>query len=66
MQVDVPFLLMGNFNEVLRPEQRKGGTNMTNNISDFKEWVNTMEFIDMPLLGRKFTWLRGQACSRLD
>ena len=66
MQVDVTFLLMGNLNEVLRPKERKGGTSMTNNVSDFKEWVNTMEFINMPLLRRKFTWLRGQACSRLD
>ena len=25
-----------------------------------------MEVIDLPLIGRKYTWIRGKSCSRLD
>lgn len=35
---------------------------------DFNQFIDDMHLIDLPLLGRKFTWVRsnGYALSRLD
>ena len=35
-------------------------------IEDFIQWVQSMGLVDLPLIGRKYTWLRGRSHSRLD
>lgn len=35
-------------------------------MEEFEEWINKMGLIELPLLGRKFTWRRGNSCSNLD
>lgn len=32
----------------------------------FREWVQEMNLIDLPLMGRKFTWARNGLASRID
>lgn len=41
---------------------------MSQEIIEFRNWVNELELVDPPLLGKKFTWYRadGSAMSRLD
>lgn len=57
---------MGDFNEVLSPEERKGHSHVTASIEAFRNWVNDMEVLDLPLLGRKYTWYRSNQVSWLD
>ncbi|XP_016178005.1 uncharacterized protein LOC107620343 [Arachis ipaensis] len=62
----VPFCFMGDFNEILHLEERKGATSIPASAEDFKEWVQDLQLVDLPLTDRKFTWFRGQSCSRID
>ena len=57
---------MGDFNEVLALEERKGGSVFTRRIKDFYEWIQQMDVLDLPLIARKYTWIKGNSCSRLD
>lgn len=51
---------MGDFNAVSNRSKRKGfgNYNGTQEIREFRNFINEMELIDPPLLGRKFTWYR--------
>ncbi|XP_016207248.1 uncharacterized protein LOC107647708 [Arachis ipaensis] len=62
----VPFCFMGDFNEILQLEERKGATSLPASVEDFKDWVQDLQLVDLPLTDRKFTWFRGQSCSRID
>ncbi|XP_016173772.1 uncharacterized protein LOC107616310 [Arachis ipaensis] len=62
----VPFCCLGDFNEILRLEERKGVTSLSASAEDFKVWINDMELTDLALNDRKYTWFRGQSCSRID
>ena len=62
----VPMIVMGDFNEIRCPEERRGCLTMSRSMSNFDEWINNLGLIDMPIIGRKFTWRRGRSCSRLD
>ncbi|XP_016195296.1 uncharacterized protein LOC107636291 [Arachis ipaensis] len=62
----VPFCFMGDFNEILHLEERKGATSIPASAEDFKEWVQDLQLVDLPLTDRKFTWFRGSSCSRID
>nr|XP_025670270.1 uncharacterized protein LOC112770062 [Arachis hypogaea] len=57
---------MGDFNEILRLEERKGAVSLPASAEDFKEWVQDLQLVDLPLTDRKFTWFRGQSYSRVD
>lgn len=35
-------------------------------MEDFRNRVNDMELVDLPLLGRKITWYRNNQASRID
>nr|XP_029151633.1 uncharacterized protein LOC112779046 [Arachis hypogaea] len=54
----VPFCFMGDFNEVLQLEERKGAVSLPASAEDFKEWVQDLQLVDLPLSDRKFTWFR--------
>ncbi|XP_016185650.1 uncharacterized protein LOC107627319 [Arachis ipaensis] len=62
----VPFCYLGDFNKILHLEERKGATTLSASAEDFRTWINDMELIDLPLNDRKYTWFRGQSCSRID
>ncbi|XP_016168381.1 uncharacterized protein LOC107610918 [Arachis ipaensis] len=62
----VSFCFMGDFNEILRLEERKGVVSLPASAEDFKEWVQDLQLVDLPLTDRKFTWVRGQSCNRID
>ncbi|XP_016185315.1 uncharacterized protein LOC107626946 [Arachis ipaensis] len=62
----VPFCFMGDFNEILRLEERKGAVSLPTTAEDFKGWVQDSQLVDLPLTDRQFTWIRGRSCSRID
>lgn len=48
----------GDFNEVGRQSERKSVSNQINReeMNEFNEFIQSMELVDEPLLGKKFTW----------
>ena len=61
----VPYLFMGDFNEVLRVEDRKSCFVVPRCMEDFASWVDELNLIDLPLGGQKYTWERGRSRSRI-
>lgn len=64
------WILAGDFNAVLRGNERKGCSSQEHRveIDEFQSFVKDMELVDLPLLGRRYTWFKsnGSAMSRLD
>lgn len=49
--------------------EKRGGTITSSNMERFFDFIKPNEFIDLPLLGAKFTWLNKRkrvAMSRID
>lgn len=61
-----PLLVMGDFNEVINQEEHKRGRVLSQNIRDFIDWVQNMSLLELPLMGRKYTWSRNSSSSRID
>ena len=66
LELEYPLLLMGDFNEVRKPDERKGCISFNNSMIEFDSWINEMGLVEVPLIGRKFTWRRGASSSRID
>ncbi|XP_016168733.1 uncharacterized protein LOC107611302 [Arachis ipaensis] len=47
-------------------QERKGTTSLSVAAVEFKLWIEDMELVDLVLSDRRFTWFRGQSCSRID
>ncbi|WJX93090.1 hypothetical protein P8452_74658 [Trifolium repens] len=65
--------VVGDFNAVSSLEERVGVNVMearvvTTEIIEFRKFVEELELLDLPILGRKFTWYQasGRAMSRID
>ncbi|OVA06545.1 Ribonuclease H domain [Macleaya cordata] len=60
-QLNKPWLLIGDFNAVLRIDEKKGGLlPKANAMSDFWECVNTCNLIESQSTGIKYTWCNNQ------
>lgn len=59
-------IIMGNFNEILSVEESRGQTRETHGMRKFKEWIECLHLVDLPLNGRRYTWRRGNSRSKLD
>ncbi|XP_015949828.1 uncharacterized protein LOC107474701 [Arachis duranensis] len=62
----VPCCFMGDFNEIVHIEERKGNVNLSISAEEFKNWIQDMHLVDLPLNDRKFTWFIGRSCSQID
>lgn len=65
----LPWCMGGDFNEIASVSERKGCQRMERGMREFLEFHNSMELIDIPMIGRKFTWTNYQdhaILSRLD
>ncbi|QHO24314.1 uncharacterized protein DS421_12g371150 [Arachis hypogaea] len=62
----VPFCFMGDFNEIVHVEERLGAASMPQSATEFNSWIQEMELRDLALIDHRFTWFRGQSCSRID
>jgi hypothetical protein len=65
--------ILGDFNAVLNRGERKGQNHLdvvssSIEMVEFGEFVSDMELVDLPLLGRRFTWYHpnGSTMSRID
>ncbi|GKV45963.1 hypothetical protein SLEP1_g52987 [Rubroshorea leprosula] len=55
--------LVGDFNTVKNVEEKVGSQAVTTEMRDFNNFIMEAELIDIPLVGRKFTWY--QPCGKL-
>ncbi|XP_016199813.1 uncharacterized protein LOC107640826 [Arachis ipaensis] len=62
----VPCCYMGDFNEIVHVEERQCTTVLPRSAEEFKDWIQDMHLVDLPLTDHKFTWFRGRSCSRID
>ncbi|KAG7599606.1 Endonuclease/exonuclease/phosphatase superfamily [Arabidopsis suecica] len=59
--VDGPLIIGGDFNTIIRVDERTGGSGRLSTDSlAFGEWCNNLSLIDMGFRGNKFTWRRGK------
>ncbi|MCH83902.1 cysteine-rich receptor-like protein kinase, partial [Trifolium medium] len=63
--------VMGDFNAVREPNDRRGVNGVLSSnmeMRDFGGFIEDLELVDLPLLGRRFTWYHanGIAMSRID
>jgi len=56
---------MGDFNEVLSPDERRGGSVITQGMRELQHLVQDLQLVDMQI-DQKFTWIRKNAASRID
>ncbi|GAU32090.1 hypothetical protein TSUD_152950 [Trifolium subterraneum] len=65
------FCILGDFNSVRGVEERKGvsgGVEISEDTRIFNVFLDNIGLVDLPLMGRKFTWVRpnGRCMNRLD
>lgn len=59
--IDGPFIIGGDFNTILRLDERTGGNGRLSPDSlGFGQWINELSLIDMGFKGGNFTWRRGK------
>ncbi|XP_028091455.1 uncharacterized protein LOC114291784 [Camellia sinensis] len=64
-----PWCIGGDFNEVEIVVERKGCIRRDGGMNEFNDFVNTLELVDVPMIGRKYKWCNSQErekWSRLD
>ncbi|XP_021829150.1 uncharacterized protein LOC110769479 [Prunus avium] len=62
---NMPWLLAGDFNEMLQLEVKLGGGPLRR-IKGFKSWFDANDLIDLGFTGQKFTWSNNRVFERLD
>ncbi|GLT59702.1 hypothetical protein SLA2020_325070 [Shorea laevis] len=60
--------IAGDFNAIRNSQERKGDTSVRRELREFNDFIETTGLVDLPMIGRKFTWYQpnGQSMSRLD
>lgn len=53
---DGPWILLGDFNLILEEEDKNNGRINRWNLARFRETVTSLELMDIPLHGRRYTW----------
>ncbi|XP_026442631.1 uncharacterized protein LOC113342246 [Papaver somniferum] len=60
----MPWLVMGDFNCILRLDEKKGGLDpRTSAINEFSDWLDDNNLFEADSLGTKFTWTNSQSGS---
>ncbi|XP_074315526.1 uncharacterized protein LOC141651724 [Silene latifolia] len=70
-QIHSPWIICGDFNTVLAPSERLGGSTTEEEMEDFQNCLDVCHMVDMPATGSLFTWNNKQEAatrvfSRLD
>jgi len=63
--------VLGDFNSIRDPTERFGTCeriSRDNSIKEFNDWIDDLKVLEIPCLGRQFTWFKpnGASRSRLD
>ncbi|KAM0880448.1 hypothetical protein ACQ4PT_033570 [Festuca glaucescens] len=67
IEFDLPWLIMGDFNEVLYAHEKEGGnTRPLGMMQKFRECLSDCGLEDLGYIGDIFTWRRGEIRERLD
>ncbi|XP_028110763.1 uncharacterized protein LOC114309252 [Camellia sinensis] len=64
-----PWCLVGDFNEIRNLGERRGCSRRDRGMKEFNLFIENMELLDLPMLGRQFTWCNsneGERWSRID
>ncbi|KAL7250145.1 hypothetical protein ACSBR1_012198 [Camellia fascicularis] len=61
-----PWCLDGDFNEITSIVERKGCLRRSRDMSEFGNFINKMELLDIPMMGGQYTWGNSQSWSRID
>ncbi|KZV47116.1 hypothetical protein F511_21072 [Dorcoceras hygrometricum] len=65
--LDLPWLLIGDFNNVVSPDEKIGGLAVTNHeLRDITDCISHLELVDTQHVGCYFTWTNNVVCSKLD
>lgn len=65
--ISEPWVLLGDFNNVLSQEDKKGGLEVKNyETRDFVDCVGHLDLTDMRSLGCFYTWMSPTVCNKLD
>ncbi|XP_026399711.1 uncharacterized protein LOC113295594 [Papaver somniferum] len=60
-----PWLVIGDFNCILRLNEKKGGLEIRSSVIDeFSDWMDDNDFFESDSLGSKFTWCNRQSGTR--
>lgn len=54
-----PFLIAGDFNEIIFHEDMRGQDRVISSMRMFKRWIDQISLIEVTLEGGKFTWCMG-------
>uniref|UniRef100_A0A6V7QQE7 Reverse transcriptase domain-containing protein n=1 Tax=Ananas comosus var. bracteatus TaxID=296719 RepID=A0A6V7QQE7_ANACO len=60
------WVVLGDFNVLLSVQDKNGPTVNINNILRFREVVQEMGLVDLPILNRSFTWSNGRGVPTLE
>ena len=66
MPDEVDWLLHGDFNLLRRPSDRNKSGGDVNEMFSFSEAISALGVVELPLLGRKFTWSNKQLSPLLE
>ncbi|XP_028107298.1 uncharacterized protein LOC114306285 [Camellia sinensis] len=64
-----PWCLVGDFNEIRSIGERRGCSRRDKGMKEFNQFIDNLELIDLPMMGRQFTWcnaIEGDRWSRID
>ncbi|XP_074577497.1 uncharacterized protein LOC141833890 [Curcuma longa] len=65
--MDLPWLILGDFNSPLSPADKRGGLDVTTYAtSDFQDFVTMAGVEDLHSVGCQFTWTNGRVVCKLD
>lgn len=64
--LDLPCLIMGDFNEILHLDDRGSQWASHAGMDDFKSFIQNNQFLDLPPSNGKYTWMRGNSKSCID
>ncbi|KAA3453866.1 reverse transcriptase [Gossypium australe] len=63
---DTPWLVMGDFNAILSPADKKSSTSTGKRCEFFGNFIDSCDLQDLGFKGPPFTWQRGETLVRLD
>jgi endonuclease/exonuclease/phosphatase family metal-dependent hydrolase len=65
--IDMPWMVFGDFNEILYSHEKEGGNQRPQNcMQAFRDALTDCELEDLGYSGNIFTWKRGRIRERLD
>lgn len=64
--INKPVIMLGDFNVILNSAERVGVFRCELSSRDFRDWIQDLGVVDLPLHDISFTWRRNGSTSRLD